>query len=247
MGSFRDAQMPGTRQGKIYPAFPVTPMDFRAVLFDLDGTLLDTLADLAESMNSVLRRLQLPDFPAEAYKQFVGDGVEMLVRRVLPADRSDPAFVAECGRLMRAEYSNRWDDQTRPYEGIPELLDGLAARTIPMAVLSNKPDEFTRLCVERLLPSWQFAAVVGAGATLAKKPDPTGALEIAQQLGLHPSTILYLGDTNTDMQTAVRAGMYPVGALWGFRTADELLANGARTLIQNPTELLQFFGAGSAA
>ena len=218
-------------------------MNYQAVLFDLDGTLLDTLADLAESMNTVLRRLQFPEFPVEAYKQFVGDGVESLVRRTLPADRRDPALVAECGRLMRAEYSHRWDDQTRPYEGIAELLDGLAAREIPMAVFSNKPEEFTRLCVERLLSRWQFAAVVGAGPAVAKKPDPAGALEIARQMDLPPDTILYVGDTNTDMQTAVRAGMFPVGVLWGFRTAEELLANGAQVLIHRPTELLQFFGA----
>ena len=222
-------------------------MSFHAALFDLDGTLLDTLADLAGSMNTVLRHFELPEHPAEAYKQFVGDGVEVLVRRVLPADRQDPVFVAECGRLMRAEYGHRWDDQTQPYEGIADLLDGLTAREIPMAVLSNKPHEFTCLCVERLLPRWQFAAVVGASPSLAKKPDPAGALEIAQQLGLEPAKIVYLGDTNTDMQTAVRAGMYPVGALWGFRTAEELLAHGAQTLIRQPTELLQIFGGGPSS
>ncbi|MCR4411808.1 MAG: HAD-IA family hydrolase, partial [Thermoguttaceae bacterium] len=125
------------------------------------------------------------------------------------------------------------------YEGIPELLDALVARRLPMAVLSNKPQEFTRLCVERLLPRWRFATVVGAGAALPRKPDPTGALCIASEFGVSAERILYLGDTNTDMQTAVAAGMYPVGALWGFRTRDELLASGARALVERPADVLR--------
>jgi phosphoglycolate phosphatase len=107
-----------------------------------------------------------------------------------------------------------------------------------MAVLSNKPDEFTRLCVARLLSGWTFAAVQGATPALPRKPDPRGALAIAAQLNLAPGDVLYLGDTNTDMQTAVAAGMFPVGALWGFRTAEELLATGAAALATTPTEVL---------
>ncbi len=214
-------------------------MSYRAILFDLDGTLLDTLDDLADAGNLALAQLGFPPHPREAYKYFVGDGVETLVRRALPPDRLDEATVREGTERMRQAYAERWACKTQPYPGVPELLDALAARALPMAVLSNKPHPFTQLCVERLLPRWTFAAVVGAQPTMARKPDPAGARAIAAQLGVSPDAVLYLGDTNTDMQTAVAAGMYSVGVLWGFRSADELRASGARTLIAHPLELLE--------
>jgi phosphoglycolate phosphatase len=214
-------------------------MQYHAVLFDLDGTLLDTLADLADSGNWALGQLGFAEHPTEAYKYFVGDGVENLVRRAVPAGRNDAATVARGAALVREAYAQRWAEKTRPYPGVPELLDALLARAMPMAVLSNKPDDFTHLCVEKLLPRWSFATIVGARPSLARKPDPAGALMIAERLGLAPAEILYLGDTNTDMQTAVAAGMFPVGALWGFRTAEELTASGAQRLIRRPAELLE--------
>jgi phosphoglycolate phosphatase len=218
-------------------------MSLRAILFDLDGTLLDTLDDLADSTNLALRECGLPEHPVEAFKYFIGDGVENLLRRAVPQGCDDPATLTRCVERMRAEYSQRWAAKTRPYPGIPELLDELVARGVPMAVFSNKPDEFTRLCVSRLLPRWRFTVVLGAGSRLPKKPDPAGALEIAAQMHVAPADVLYLGDTNTDMQTAVAAGMFPVGALWGFRTAEELTSNGAQILLQKPADLLDvFFG-----
>ena len=213
-------------------------MRFHAVLFDLDGTLLDTLEDLADSGNAALRAQGFPEHPLAAYRYFIGDGVEELVRRALPPQRLEAATVAHSTELMRREYSARWADKTRPFPGVPELLDALAARGLPMAVLSNKPDEFTRLCVQRLLPRWRFEVVLGADAGLPKKPDPAGARQIAARLNLSSDRIVYLGDTNTDMQTAVAAGMYAVGVLWGFRTASELTASGAQVLLEKPTELL---------
>jgi phosphoglycolate phosphatase len=213
---------------------------YKAVLFDLDGTLLDTLEDLADSTNAALAELGLPRHPLEAYKHFVGDGLENLVRRAIGCDRLDPILLARGMELTGREYANRWADATRPYAGIPELLDVLTQRRIPMAVLSNKPDEFTCLCVTRLLSGWHFAAIQGAAPGLPRKPDPHGALTIAAGLALAPGEVLYLGDTNTDMQTAVAAGMFPVGALWGFRTADELLATGASALVKSPAEVLHW-------
>ena len=136
--------------------------------------------------------------------------------------RPDEALLARGIELTRREYAGRWAKKTRPYPGIPDLLDGLSRRRIPMAVFSNKPDEFTRLCVTRLLSGWHFRAVQGATPELPRKPDPRGALAIAAQLGIAPGEVLYLGDTNTDMQTAVAAGMFPVGAVGishGGRTA----------------------------
>jgi phosphoglycolate phosphatase len=219
-------------------------MNYQAVLFDLDGTLLDTLDDIAEATNRALRGLGFPEHRAESYKLMVGDGVENLVRRVLPEGHRDAATVAACAERMRGEYARHWAVKTHPYEGIVELLDALAVRGIAMAVLSNKPEDFTRLCVEKLLPAGRFAAILGARPSLPKKPDPAGALQIAGQLGLAPAAFIYLGDTNTDMRTAVAAGMSPIGALWGFRAAEELSAAGAKALLARPADLLGLLDGG---
>ena len=216
-------------------------MDFKAVLFDLDGTLLDSLEDLADSMNAVLRRSGHPEHPVEAYKYFVGDGVEALARRALPEGHREAAAIVACVREMREEYGGRWDKKTRPYAGVPELLDGLARRGIKMVVLSNKPDEFTRMMVERLLSRWKFDAVRGARHDTPRKPEPSGAVKIARDLGVSPEEFLYVGDTDTDMKTAVAAGMFPVGVLWGFRGEDELRANGAKAIIENPMDLFDLW------
>jgi phosphoglycolate phosphatase len=216
-------------------------MKFKAVLFDLDGTLLDTLEDLGEAMNQVLRDLGFPIHEIQAYKYFVGDGAEMLIRRALPKDSLTEELVQQCLKAYREEYGRRWDQKTRPYEGVPEMLDALTEMGLPLAILSNKPDDFSKLVVSRLLPNWEFKAVFGFRPGIPKKPDPEGALEIAAILDHSPSQILYLGDTATDMKTAVAAGMFPVGARWGFRTAEELTANGARILIENPLDLLRHF------
>ena len=214
-------------------------MKFKAVLFDLDGTLLDTLQDLADSMNSVLRRFSFASHPLEAYKYFVGDGMATLVRRTLPEpQRNQEATVATCLTSMKETYRERWRVQTHPYPGIPELLDQLSAREIKISVLSNKPDDFTRLMVKELLPRWHFECVFGERPNVPRKPDPIAALEIAERSRVSPEAFAYLGDTATDMITARAAGMYAVGVLWGFRSAEELTGNGADTLISNPADLL---------
>jgi len=215
----------------------------RAVLFDLDGTLLNTLEDLADSANGALGELGFPGHPVDSYRYFVGDGMENLVRRVLPKDHRDAATFARLLELTRREYSNRWSTKTQPYPGIPDFLDWLAGHCVPMAVLSNKPHEFTRLCVTSLLPRWSFQVIQGATPTLPKKPDPAAALAIASTMGVSPAVMLYLGDTNTDMRTAISAGMFPVGALWGFRTAEELTASGARVLVETPLEVARLIRA----
>ena len=216
-------------------------MKFEAVLFDLDGTLLDSIEDLTDSMNIVLDGFGFPGHDAEVCKYFVGDGVEMFALRALPENRRDEATVAQCVAEMRAEYSKRWSLKTRPYDGIPELLDDLTLRNLKLAVLSNKPEESTKEMVAELLSKWQFYPVAGARPAVPKKPDPILAIEISQQLRVPADKFLYLGDTGTDMKTARGAGMFPVGALWGFRTAEELKDTGAEVLVAHPSEVLQFF------
>jgi len=213
-------------------------MKYKAVLFDLDGTLLDTIADLADAMNVALGELGYPGHDVAACKFFVGDGLRNYAVRALPEAARDEATIDQCCERFRAAYAECWQVKTRPYGGIAELLDGLAERGLTMAVLSNKPDEFTQKVVAEMLGRWEFAAVRGVRADGLKKPDPAGALEIAGQIGSAPAGFLYVGDTNTDMQTALAAGMFPVGATWGFRPAEELRANGAKVLIDRPTELL---------
>lgn len=213
-------------------------MPIAAVLFDLDGTLLDTLADLAYSANRVLESHGLPTHPEGAYRDFVGEGIRMLFFRALPEPHRTEAWISRCAEEFLAVYGRHWNVETRPYRGIPELLDALSWRQLRLAILSNKPHASTEQCARALLPADRFEIVLGQRDGLPRKPDPAGALEIAHRMGVSPSHFVYLGDSGTDMQTAVRAGMVPVGALWGFRGRDELLAHGARVLIQRPLDLI---------
>ena len=213
---------------------------YKAVLFDIDGTLLDTLEDIADSMNCALKRLGFPVHDTERYKQLVGDGMKILVRRALPdTARNDPRRVSECLEIMLEVYGVNWNVKSRPYPGIPELLDALTSRGIKMAVLSNKPDDLAAKAVRELLPAWSFEPVFGERPSTPRKPDPSSAVEIAARLALEPAEFLYLGDTAIDMKTAKGAGMFPVGVLWGFRDAGELLEGGAARLISKPIELLE--------
>ena len=213
---------------------------FRAVLFDLDGTLLNTLTDLADAMNASLAHLGYPPHPVDAYKYFIGDAVETEAKRALPEFARQPETIKKVADFSEQIYDKCWHKNTRPYPGIPELLSNLTKRGLPLTVLSNKPDCFTKIMVEKLLPRYRFEIVQGALPDVPVKPDPAAALQIAKQLKIPPEQFLYLGDTNTDMKTAVAAGMFPLGCLWGYRTADELLESGAKALVQTPEEVLAF-------
>ena len=214
-------------------------MKVKAVLFDLDGTLLDTIGDLTDSMNIALNHLGFPGHNAGACKMFVGDGVEMFAFRALPENDRHQAMVKKCASLMRQEYKKRWAKKTRPYDGIPELLNELTNRDLKMSILSNKPDDATKEMVAEILAKWSFHPVAGAQASVPKKPDPTLAIQISQELQVSPEGFLYLGDTGTDMRTARGAGMFAVGVLWGFRSAEELLESGAQVLVDHPGEVLK--------
>jgi phosphoglycolate phosphatase len=214
---------------------------YKAVLFDLDGTLLDTLEDLADSMNAALSGLGFPSHPVSSYKDFVGEGVEFLAYSALPEKHRGEATLAECIKRMRQEYGLRWDCKTKPYSGIPELLTELEKKGVQKAILSNKPDDFTKKVAGKFLQAWSFKAILGSQTAFPKKPDPAAAFSIAESMKFRSAEFLYLGDTKIDMLTAVASGMLPVGALWGFRSREELAASGAKKLIQKPEELLEFF------
>lgn len=219
-------------------------MTYRAIIFDLDGTLLDTLKDLAFSVNAVLREKGFNEHPVEAYRYFVGDGIEALIRRAFPENEVEEDNFSELVKAVKDEYRKRWADHTRPYPGVEEMLDYFEANGIPRAIFSNKPHEFTVLTVETLLPRWRFDAVQGIEDGVPKKPNPAGVLKLADKIGIKPEEIVYLGDTSTDMKTALAGNFCPVGALWGFRQAHELLEAGARMLAVKPQDVISLFKHG---
>jgi phosphoglycolate phosphatase len=216
-------------------------MFFKAVLFDLDGTLLYTLTDVADAMNKALVHFGYPPHPVDAYKYFIGESVITEAQRALPESARDPEFIKKVALYSEEIYDKCWGDNTHPYPGIPELLTELPRRGLTCVILSNKNDRFTKVMVEKILSQWRFKIVQGALPNVPLKPDPTMALQIAKKLRIAPEQFLYLGDTNTDMQTAVSAGMFPVGCVWGYRTANELLESGAKVLIDNPAQVFDIF------
>ncbi|MCB1231345.1 MAG: HAD family hydrolase [Verrucomicrobiae bacterium] len=212
----------------------------KAVLFDLDGTLLDTLGDIAASGNAVLRKRGLPEHEVDAYRQFVGDGMMNLARRIFPPDQT-PAEGSELDQATaeyKAEYARHWLGTTRPYDGIAELLDALVARGIKLGVVSNKAHAFTGECIEAFVGDWSWSAVIGQRDGIPHKPDPAGALEAAREMGVTPEECAFVGDSGVDMQTGSRAGMKAIGVLWGFRGEAELRENGAAAVIERPEDLL---------
>ena len=216
-------------------------MKFKAVIFDLDGTLLDTLADLASAGNLALAANGYKTHPVEAYNYLVGRGMDNVVRSALAPEKPDQETILDLQRQIEAEYAKCWADTTGTYAGIPELLDGLTERNISMAILSNKPHSFMQLIVDKFFSSWHFEVVFGARETCPKKPDPAAVREIVDIFELQLEDILYVGDTDTDMQTARSAGLLPAGVLWGFRTEKELRDSGAWQIAAEPAELLKFF------
>lgn len=209
---------------------------FRAVMFDLDGTLADTLVDLATAANHALGTVGRPPHPTDAYRRFVGQGVESLFRAALGTD--DPALTGPCVERFTAHLAEHQYDHSGPYPGVPELLDALAERGLTLAVMSNKPEARTVEMVGVLFGRWPWAAVRGHRDGYPVKPEPAAALEIADQLGVPPAEWVYVGDTRVDMLTGRAAGFYTVGVTWGFRDEAELRDSGADAIIHAPDGLL---------
>ncbi|MBN2545219.1 MAG: HAD family hydrolase [Spirochaetes bacterium] len=215
-------------------------MIIKAVIFDLDGTLLNTLDDLADSVNELMNKYDFPVHPIENYKKFVGSGAEMLVKRAIPKNLTDKIDIKNLTKEVREIYSKRLLNKTKPYDGIYNMLDELQKRYLPLNVLSNKPDRETNILVEHFFKKYNFQNVIGASDRFPKKPEPAGALFISAAINIIPQSFAYLGDSDVDMETANNAGMFPIGVLWGFRDKGELLTNNAQKLLSNPMELIDF-------
>jgi len=213
-------------------------MKFKAVIFDLDGTLVDSLHDLADSLNIVLKNYNFPTHSYENHQSFIGSGIRSLVERALPINHRDEKQIDSCYHSMLEVYSDSCTNKTKPYDGIIALLDNLVSRNIKICVLSNKADEFTKKITHTLFPNY-FDPVLGLKIEAHKKPNPFGAVEISKTLGIKPEEIIYVGDTGIDMQTGTNANMFPVGVLWGFRPKDELIENGAKFILKNPLDLIE--------
>lgn len=215
----------------------------KAVIFDLDGTLSDSIASMKYCGDRALAPFGYGPYPESDYKYFVGDGAANLVKRALikSGDRELVHF-EEAFALYKKYFAADCMYQVKPYEGIPELLEALKSRGVRIAVLSNKPHEQTLEVIHTLFGENCFDVIRGQKDGLPIKPDPAGVYAILQELGLTAADLLYLGDTATDMKTGKGAGAFTVGALWGFRDRKELEEAHADAIIAHPAELLEYLG-----
>lgn len=207
-----------------------------AVIFDLDGTLVDSVDDITASLNHALAAEGLPAQSRESVTSMVGDGAGVLVARAAPD--ADEAVQARVLATFGAHYADHCADRTRIYPGMDMLLDGLSSAGWPLAVLSNKPHDFTQRCTRRLLSRWHFAAVLGASDDVPRKPDPTAALMLADALGRTPAEVFFVGDSPGDVATGRSAGMVTISVAWGYRDVALLHAAAPDVLVLSPVELL---------
>lgn len=214
-------------------------MNYQAILFDMDGTLLDSLSDMQQAVNHTLSRFGYPPRSREEIRRFVGNGAARLIHRALPPD-TEPRQEADVLAAYRLWYQAHSCVETRPYPGIPELLAALRQRGIRLAVVSNKPDETTRSLARRFfpeLPAW------GQRESLAPKPAPDMVLQALAQLGVAPERALYVGDSEVDVETARNAGLALAAVDWGFRSRAQLVAAGAERILSHPEQLLALLEA----
>jgi phosphoglycolate phosphatase len=211
--------------------------DPKAIIFDLDGTLIDSIADITECANIVLSRYGYPILPVERFRELVGDGFVNLTRKIIPQSELSPERISSFISEYRDLYSERWNRHTRVYDGIPELLSVLQNRGIHLSVLSNKRDDFTKLCVSHFFPTLRFVEVRGERSDTPIKPAPDAALAIARACNVSPEECLFVGDSEIDIETAKRARMTAVGVLWGFRQRAIIEAAGAEYIVSRPSEI----------
>jgi phosphoglycolate phosphatase len=211
---------------------------FRGVIFDMDGTLLDTLGDVEHCTNLVLARYGFPPLAREYYGDHIHEGDENFVRKVLLHFGETDGLVGKVLVDMRREYESHCDVFTKPFDQIRELLSVIRDLGLKTAVLSNKEDGLVKELAVKMFPESRFEEAIGTHGTEDRKPNPENALKIASSFEASPSEIILLGDSRIDMLTALAAGMVPAGALWGYGSAEELSANGAGILVENPLDLL---------
>lgn len=210
----------------------------KAVIFDLDGTLINSIFDLADSTNHALKKFGFPTHDIEAYKIFVGDGMPKLIERALPKFKRDNETIATVLEEFLAYYRKHYLDKTVLYDGIFELLKDLQKSGYKLCVVSNKSNEMTTEILNNLFEI-KFNAFSGKKDGYKAKPDPKLTLEIINSIGVNPNECAFIGDSGMDMQTAVNANCLPIGVLWGFRGKEELLQNGAEYLVNKPNEILE--------
>ena len=215
-------------------------MNYKAAVFDLDGTLVNSLDDLADSANATLRAHSFPMHEVEAYRYFVGDGTRKLMERILPQEyAADTTFVEQFMSKYKDRYARNLLQKTKPYDGIMEMLEELRRRGIPMAVCTNKHQSAAEMIVKTLFPHGIFQEIIGDQEGLPRKPDPQKVLRIMRNFGVTREQTAYFGDTDVDMDTARNAGAFAVGVLWGFRSREELVAHGADILLTHPMKLFE--------
>ncbi len=208
----------------------------KGVVFDLDGTLADTLPAIADAINCGLAAIGLPEAPRSEVRRWIGEGLPTLCRRALRGAEDVP--FDRMVEVVSQHYREHQLDKTVPFPGIPELMDELARQGIPMGVLSNKPHEHTVTMTEAIFGRWRLVAVEGYQEESYRKPDPRTLLQICQAMSLPPRQVMLVGDSNTDIFTARNAGVIAVAATWGYRDRDELIAAGPNYLIDRPEQVL---------
>ncbi|MBQ4350066.1 MAG: HAD-IA family hydrolase [Clostridia bacterium] len=208
----------------------------KAVLFDLDGTLLNTLEDLTDAVNATMRHLGYPEHTLAKVRASVGNGVNRLLELTLPGGASDPRF-DEAVEFYRATYAAHAEEKTRPYDGIADCVETLAAHGIRMAVVSNKPDATTVRLTKKYFPAIDAAAGENEAAGIRRKPAPDMVWHALKILGVTAEEAVYVGDSEVDIETARNAGLRVVSVLWGFRDREELVENGAECFAETPREL----------
>ena len=209
----------------------------KAVIFDLDGTLLDTIEDIAISCNYVLKYYKKAPLCVEEFKLYVGQGASRLFEELLP--ELSLKEQKEAIEIFEQHYKEQFDKNTKVYEGIDRVLTFFQTEGIKMAILSNKPDPFVKMCVAKYFKNWNFDAVYGMRENIPRKPDKTAVLEILKELKTDANQALFIGDTKIDMQTAKNAKMDSIGALWGFRDKKELIKHGATNIAEYPLDIIK--------
>ena len=209
----------------------------KAVLFDLDGTIANSLLDLALSVNYALCKFCFPERETEQFKYFAGDGMPKMVERALPDDKKNKTTVSEVLNVFLKYYSEHYCDNTREYDGMTELIDNLKEKNIAVAVVTNKAQEMAQKVVKKLYGE-RFDLILGKREGIPAKPDPAAAFMAMRELGVSPEECVFVGDSQNDVLTGVNSGAYPVGVLWGFREKEELVLGGATSIINSPKELL---------